>query len=95
MKSKAVIGAALLAVVLAGCRGSADLSLADAMEPDKAIELGKSLSPEDQKALAEYEVIHKAQGDLDPNMTVAQAIKARQAEIAKAATAKKHAASIQ
>lgn len=90
-----LLATAYLAALLAGCSAPTDTQLADMSQPKKAAEAIKALSPEDQRAYAEYVAEHRMTGDLDGKMTVQEAVKARKAETAREATAKKNAASIQ
>lgn len=90
-----LLATASLAVLLAGCSASTDIQIADMNQPEKAAEAIKALSPEDQRAYAEYVAEHRMTGDLDGKMTVQEAVKARKTEAAREAATKKNAASIQ
>lgn len=96
MKSKALLLVAIasFAVILAGCSGPLNTPLVQLSSPDKAAAVQEKLTSEDWAALSYYRQEHAERGDLDPTMSVKEALKARKAEMAKEAQLKKNMDSI-
>ncbi len=79
---------ALIIGLLTACSGPTDIKLSEMNDPEKAMELIKTLSAPDRAALAQYMVKHAMSNDLDYKVTVKQAIEAQKADEAREANEK-------